>query len=34
MDARTLRVDLDLPLPFFLDVCAFPTLAVVPRIGH
>jgi oligopeptide transport system substrate-binding protein len=30
VDALTLRVDLNLPLPFFLDVCAFPTLAVVP----
>lgn len=31
VDAHTLRVDLNLPLPFFLDVCAFPTLAIVPR---
>lgn len=30
-DARTLRVELNEPLPFFLDICAFPTLAVVPR---
>jgi oligopeptide transport system substrate-binding protein len=31
LDARTLRVELILPLPFFPDVCAFPALAVVPR---
>lgn len=31
VDPRILRVDLEMPLPFFLDVCAFPTLAVVPR---
>jgi oligopeptide transport system substrate-binding protein len=31
LDAHTLRVELNAPLPFFLDVCAFPTLAVVPR---
>ena len=31
MDAYTLRVELNLPLAFFLDLCAFPTLAVVPR---
>ena len=31
VDAHTLRADLNLPLPFFLDVCAFPALAVVPR---
>lgn len=31
LDARTLRVELNLPLAFFLDLCAFPTLAVVPR---
>jgi oligopeptide transport system substrate-binding protein len=31
LDPHTLRVELNTPLPFFLDVCAFPTLAVVPR---
>ena len=31
LDARTLRVELDSPTPFFLDLCAFRTLAVVPR---
>ena len=31
VDAHTLRADLNLPVPFFLDVCAFPALAVVPR---
>jgi oligopeptide transport system substrate-binding protein len=28
---HTLRVELNAPLAFFLDLCAFPTLAVVPR---
>ena len=31
LDSHTLRVELNEPLPFFLDVCAFPVLAVVPR---
>lgn len=31
LDARTLRVELDSPTPFFLDLCAFRTLAVVHR---
>ena len=31
LDAHTLRVELNAPLAFFLDLCAFPTLAVVPR---
>jgi oligopeptide transport system substrate-binding protein len=31
LDAHTLRVELNAPLAFFPDLCAFPTLAVVPR---
>jgi len=31
LDAYTLRVELNSPLAFFLDLCAFPTLAVLPR---
>jgi oligopeptide transport system substrate-binding protein len=31
LDAHTLRVELNDPLAFFLDLCTFPTLAVVPR---
>lgn len=31
LDDRTLRVELSHPTPFFLDLCAFQTLAVVPR---
>jgi oligopeptide transport system substrate-binding protein len=31
LDARTLRVELNQPTAFFLDLCAFQTLAVVPR---
>jgi oligopeptide transport system substrate-binding protein len=31
VDARTFRVELNSPLAFFLDLCCFPTLAVVPR---
>ena len=31
IDDRTVRVELNLPLPFFLDICAVPALAVVPR---
>ena len=30
-DAYTLRVELNAPLAFFLELCSFPTLAVVPR---
>jgi len=31
LNAHTLRVELNHPTPFFLDLCAFPTLDVVPR---
>jgi oligopeptide transport system substrate-binding protein len=31
LDPHTLRVELASPTPFFLDLCTFPTLAVVPR---
>ena len=31
VDKRTVKVDLEDPTPFFLDLCAFRTLAVVPR---
>jgi oligopeptide transport system substrate-binding protein len=31
LDARTLRVTLNHPTAFFLDLCTFQTLAVVPR---
>lgn len=31
LDARTVRVELNHPTAFFLDLCAFPTLSVVPR---
>lgn len=31
LDARTLQVELNSPLAFFLELCSFPTLAVVPR---
>jgi oligopeptide transport system substrate-binding protein len=31
LDARTVRVELNSPTAFFLDLCAFQTLAVVPR---
>lgn len=31
LDEYTLRVELNAPLAFFLDLCAFPTLAIVPR---
>jgi len=31
LDARTLTVELNSPLAFFLDLCCFPTLAIVPQ---
>lgn len=31
LDARTVRAELHSPIPFFLSLCAHPTLAVVPR---
>ena len=31
LDAHTLRVELNAPLAFFLELCSFPTLAVLPR---
>ncbi len=31
LDPHTLRVELHSPIPFFLSLCAHPTLAVVPR---
>lgn len=31
LDAHTLRIELNHPTPFFLDLCAFQTLDVVPR---
>ncbi|TAK99392.1 MAG: peptide ABC transporter substrate-binding protein [Verrucomicrobia bacterium] len=31
LDARTLRVELNSPLAFFLELCSFPTLAIVPK---
>jgi oligopeptide transport system substrate-binding protein len=31
LDERTVRIELTTPVAFFLDMCAFPTLAVVPR---
>jgi oligopeptide transport system substrate-binding protein len=31
IDAHTLRVELNHPTAFFLDLCAFPTLTIVPR---
>jgi oligopeptide transport system substrate-binding protein len=31
IDPWTFRVELEAPTPFFLDLCCFPTLAVVPR---
>ena len=31
LDARTFQVELEYPVAFFLDLCCYPTLAVVPR---
>jgi oligopeptide transport system substrate-binding protein len=31
LDAHTVRVELNSPLAFFLDLCCFPTLAIVPQ---
>jgi len=31
LDDYTMRVELNAPLAFFLDLCSFPTLAVVPK---
>ena len=31
IDARTLRVDLEIPIAFFLDLCSFQPYAVLPR---
>jgi oligopeptide transport system substrate-binding protein len=31
LDSRTVQVELNHPTPFFLNLCAFQTLAVVPR---
>jgi len=31
LDAHTFQVELNYPLAFFLDLCCYPTLAVVPR---
>jgi oligopeptide transport system substrate-binding protein len=31
LDSHTFQVELDYPLAFFLDLCCYPTLAVVPR---
>lgn len=31
LDAKTVQVELNSPLAFFLELCSFPTLAVVPR---
>jgi oligopeptide transport system substrate-binding protein len=31
LDAHTFQVELNYPLAFFLDLCCFPTLAIVPR---
>ncbi|HTL59583.1 MAG TPA: peptide ABC transporter substrate-binding protein [Candidatus Limnocylindrales bacterium] len=31
LDARSLQVELNSPIAFFLDLCCFPTLAIVPR---
>ena len=31
LDPLKLQVELDYPLAFFLDLCCYPTLAVVPR---
>jgi oligopeptide transport system substrate-binding protein len=31
LDSHTFQVELDYPLAFFLDLCSYPVLAVVPR---
>ena len=31
VDERTVQVELNSPLAFFLELCSFPTLAIVPR---
>ena len=31
LDSRTVQVELNSPLAFFLELCSFPTLAIVPR---
>jgi len=31
LDDRTVQIELNSPLAFFLELCSFPTLAVVPR---
>jgi oligopeptide transport system substrate-binding protein len=31
LDSQTVQVELNSPLPFFLDLCCFPTLAIVPQ---
>jgi len=31
LDAQTVQVNLNNPTPFFLDICAYPTLCIVPR---
>ena len=31
LDTRTVQVELNSPLAFFLELCSFPTLAIVPR---
>lgn len=32
LDARTFQVELEYPVAFFLDLCCYPTLAVVPAV--
>src|ERR1043166_5633552 len=31
LDERTLRIELNSPVAFFLELCCYPTLAIVPR---
>lgn len=33
LDSHTVRVELNSPLAFFLDLCCFPTLAIVPQVA-